>query len=121
MQFDATRPIWLQLVEEFSRRIAVGEWSVGEKIPGVRELAADLEVNPNTVQRALAELENRGVCFSERTAGRFVTRDAERIRALREELASGATETFIGQIKGDGFDLDQALDIVHTYWTQKES
>ena len=73
MEFDTKSPIWLQLVEEFSRRICVGEWQTGARLPGVRDLAADLKVNPNTVQRALAELDRQGITYSERTAGRFVT------------------------------------------------
>ena len=73
MEFDATRPIWLQLVAEFSRRIAVGLWPPGHRIPGVRDLAAELNVNPNTVQRSLAELERQSLCYTDRTAGRYVT------------------------------------------------
>ena len=92
MQFDSATPIWVQLVAEFSRRIAVGEWSAGSRIPGVRELALQLGVNSNTVQRSLAELERRELCFSERTAGRFVSSDEVRIDALRTELAREATK-----------------------------
>ena len=55
MQFDSAQPIWLQLVDEFSRRIAAGEWRAGARISPVRELASELTVNPNTVQRAFAE------------------------------------------------------------------
>ncbi|GMA41019.1 GntR family transcriptional regulator [Mobilicoccus caccae] len=75
MEFDPARPIWHQLIHEFSRRIVTGEWSPGGRIGGVRELAGELGVNPNTVQRALSELERDGLCRSERTAGRFVTDD----------------------------------------------
>ena len=73
MDFDASRPIWLQLREEFTRRIVIGRWAPGKQIPGVRELAVELGVNPNTVQRTLAELERDGLCRSERAVGRFVT------------------------------------------------
>ena len=71
MDFDASRPIWLQLREEFTRRIVIGRWAPGKQIPGVRELAVELGVNPNTVQRTLAELERDGLCRSERAVGRF--------------------------------------------------
>ena len=64
MDFDASRPIWLQLREEFTRRIVIGRWAPGKQIPGVRELAVELGVNPNTVQRTLAELERDGLCRS---------------------------------------------------------
>ena len=69
MDFDASRPIWLQLREEFTRRIVIGRWAPGKQIPGVRELAVELGVNPNTVQRTLAELERDGLCRSERAVG----------------------------------------------------
>ena len=70
MDFDASRPIWLQLREEFTRRIVIGRWPPGKQIPGVRELAVELGVNPNTVQRTLAELERDGLCRSERAVWR---------------------------------------------------
>jgi DNA-binding transcriptional regulator YhcF (GntR family) len=79
MEFDTSSPIWVQLVGDFSRRIVTGEWPAGGRIPGVREIAVDVGVNPNTVQRALAEMEREGLCRSERTAGRFVTDDMQRI------------------------------------------
>ncbi len=116
MQFDPTQPIWLQLVDEFSRRISVGTWPAGERIPGVRELAADLGVNPNTVQRALAELERRELCRSERTAGRFVTEEKGRIRALREELALGVADEFVTRARGFGLSLDVAQGLIAHLW-----
>ena len=85
MDFDPSVPIWLQLVDEFRRRIVTGEWPRGERISGVRELAGDLRVNPNTVQRALAELDRLGLTRSERTAGRFATDDGAVIDAARVE------------------------------------
>lgn len=116
MQFDSATPIWVQLVAEFSRRIAVGEWPAGSRIAGVRELALQLGVNSNTVQRSLAELERRELCFSERTAGRFVTSDEARIDALRTESAREATTEFIQRVRGLRMSANQVQQLIKEMW-----
>lgn len=116
MEFDTGSPIWAQLVTEFSRRIVVGEWEPGGRIPGVRDLAADLGVNPNTVQRALAELERQDLCRSERTAGRFVTADEDRIDILRAELAQEAADDFIRRARGLRMPQDRARRLIDERW-----
>ena len=120
MEFDTSSPIWGQLVAEFSRRIVTGQWPPGGRIAGVRELAAELGVNPNTVQRALAELERQELCRSERTAGRFVTTDADRIDALRAELAEGAADDFVRRARGLGMAADQARRLIEERWTHDD-
>jgi GntR family transcriptional regulator len=116
MQFDTGSPIWGQLVAEFSRRIVTGEWATGERIAGVRDLAGDLGVNPNTVQRALAELERRGLCRSERTAGRYVTSDPTAVDALRAELAREAADEFVHRARGLGMPASQAQQLIEERW-----
>lgn len=120
MDFDESRPIWHQLVHEFSRRIVTGEWPPGARIGGVRELAGDLGVNPNTVQRALSELDRDGLCRSERTAGRFVTDDEARIHSLRQSLAGGAADDFIAQAKGFGIPLADASALLTKRWNHHD-
>ena len=120
MQFDNSSPIWVQLVGEFSRRIVTGEWAAGEKMPGVRELAADLGVNPNTAQRALAELERLELCRSERATGRFVTQDEERIDEVRADLATDAADAFIRRVRGLGMAHDKARTLLDTRWDTHE-
>lgn len=120
MEFDNSSPIWNQLLQEFSRRIVTGAWTPGERLPGVRELAAELGVNPNTVQRSLAELERTGLCRTERTAGRFVTDDAGRIDDERQALTDGAVDDFVRRVRGLGLDRDQATHLVTTRWTGHE-
>lgn len=117
MEFDTSSPIWVQIVREFTRRIIVGEWLPGTKIPGVRDLAAELGVNPNTAQRALAELERDNLCRSERTAGRFVTDDTERIQELRAELAQDAADAFIARAQSFGMQQTQAVALIQERWT----
>lgn len=116
MEFDATSPIWLQLVTEFSRRIAAGEWALDARIPGVRDLAAELAVNPNTVQRALAELERDGLCRSERTTGRFVTDDPDRVARLRHDLVAQAASDFAARAHGLGMTRGDAIALINERW-----
>ena len=78
-KFDGNAPIYTQLVDQMKLGIVSGEWIPGQRIPAVRELAVDAGVNPNTMQRALQELERQGLMFSQRTSGRFETEDREMI------------------------------------------
>lgn len=116
MEFDSTQPIWLQLVREFSRRIVAGVWQSGSRIPAVRELAAELQVNPNTVQRAFAELERDELVRSERTSGRFVTDDSTRISALRRQLAADAAQQYTSRVRGVGLSLADAQNLLAERW-----
>ena len=90
---DKNRPIYLQLVETLQSRIVSGAYPPGAKIDSVRDLAAEAAVNPNTMQRALAELEQSGLLRAERTAGRFVTEDKELIAAVRRQLVEAFVQS----------------------------
>ena len=91
-------PIYVQIMNSVKEAIAAGEISPSERIPSVRELAQDFEVNPNTMQRALNELEREGLLVSERTAGRFVTDDKELIEELKNEMAARTADRFRKQM-----------------------
>jgi len=119
MQVDDTRPIWVQLVDIFRHRIVSGQWTPGSKIPSVRELASGAGVNPNTVQRALAELDRTGLTSAERTAGRFVTADTAVLDAVRRELAAGATDAYVVALTGLGMSLDGATRLLAERWTDQ--
>lgn len=86
-EFDKNKPIYLQLIEVLKFKIVAGELSTGQKLRSVRDMAEEANVNPNTMQRALAELEREGLVFSQRTSGRFVTEDKEKINTMRQGLA----------------------------------
>ena len=116
MPIDDSRPIWVQLVDDFRMRIVTGAWPAGTRIPSVRDLATQAGVNPNTVQRALVELDRSGLTAAERTAGRFVTADAAALAAVRRELAVGAADTFITDVTAIGMDLDQTTALVAERW-----
>ena len=66
--FNDSTPIYQQIMEHIKLSIAVGEYNAGEKLMAVRELAALAEVNPNTMQKALSELEREGLLYSQRTS-----------------------------------------------------
>lgn len=119
MKIDDSRPIWAQLVDEFRRLIASGEWAPGVKIPSVRELALDLGANPNTVQKALVEIDRLGLTTTERTVGRFVTTDHSSIAAARSALAESSANDFIEAMIGIGVESDAALALITQRWQQR--
>ena len=110
-QFQSNIPIYLQLVNKFKNRIVSGELQVGSKLESVRDLAISFEVNPNTMQRALAELERDGLVYAERTSGRFITKDKELIIKMREAVAQEIIEEFIEQMKGLGFSNQETIEL----------
>lgn len=116
MQIDDARPIWAQLVDEFRRRIASGEWLSGLKVPSVRELALELGVNPNTVQKALGEVDRLGLTVPERTAGRFVTSDLLAIEAARVALAAATADTLVDTASGLGMSLTETTQLLAARW-----
>ena len=90
-QFQADQPIYTQLVARLQQQIVSGVYPPGCKLPSVRDLASDAGVNPNTVQRAFADLERAGLIYTQRTAGKFVTEDAAAVAAARRTLAEAQT------------------------------
>ena len=113
-QFSADRPIYVQLVEQIERAVVTGVFAPGQKLPGVRELAGQAGVNPNTMQRALAELEGKGLLYAQRTSGRFVTDDGEKIAGLRGELATKLSVDYIVAMGGLGIGAVEAAGYVRT-------
>ena len=103
-------PIYMQIMNRIRDAIASGELAAGDKVPSVREFASEFEVNPNTMRRALMELEREGILVSERAIGRFVTDDRSRIDAMRREAGSRAADAFIRQMADLGFSEEEMLD-----------
>ena len=108
----AGRPVYLQLIEQLELAIVVGEYPPGEKIPGVRDLAAQAQVNPNTMQRALAEMESRGLLVTQRTTGRTVTSDTALIAKTRQALAASLAQDFLAQAKALGLTREEILALL---------
>ena len=107
--FDNERPIYVQLVEELRTEIISGKLKSGQRIPSVRELALTARVNPNTMQKALVELENEGLIYTERTNGKFVTDNKELIESIRKKLAEEKVNNFLKDIKNIGITYKEAL------------
>lgn len=108
-EFKNDRPIYKQLVEKLEIFIVTGTYPPGSKLLSVRELAQLSGVNPNTMQRALQELEDHKLVYSKRTSGRFVTEDMEQINKVREELAEELVKTFIQDMKKLGIDKKEMI------------
>ena len=103
-------PIYVQIMNRVREAIAAGELKPGDKIASVRDLAADFVVNPNTMQRALTELEREGLLLSERTQGRYVTSDAKAIGELRKDIARQAADSFRREMAALGFNEEEMMD-----------
>lgn len=113
---DSDRPIYLQIVETIQRQIVSGAYQPGDKLPSVRELAGDAGVNPNTMQKAFAELERNSLVVTQRTAGRSVTEDTHLIAEIRDKLAKEQIRTFFRQMKELGYRTEEAAALLeHTY------
>ena len=119
-QFDASRPIYAQLVERLKTKILAGTYPPGGHLDSVRDLAAAAGVNPNTMQRALAQLETEGLVRTERTAGRFVTEDTALIEQLRADTAQTLAADFLEKMRGIGYSPAQAGALLE-HWDAKEN
>ena len=111
-ELKSNRPVYIQLIEEIQLRIVSGMYKSGTQLPSVRELAAEAAVNPNTMQKALSELERSGLVYSKRTSGRFITEDVQLIKNTRKSLANSQTDEFIQKMKGLGFEPDEMISFI---------
>lgn len=109
---DADRPIYAQLVEKIQMQIVSGRYAPGDRLPTVRELAAAAAVNPNTMQKAFAELERSGLIITQRTNGRNVTEDAELIKDLRRRLAEEHLRAFREKMHSLGYSAEDIVEYV---------
>ena len=116
--FNGDAPIYTQLVEQLTLRIVTAFYPPGQRIPPVRELAMEAGVNPNTMQRALGELERLGLMYSQRTSGRFVTEDTEMIETAKQDLASRRIKEFLQAMEDLGFAPAEIPGLIQT--AQKE-
>ena len=111
-------PIYTQIIDEMTMRIASGAYEPGDKLPSVRDLAVDAGVNPNTMQRALAELEREGLLMTVRTSGRLVTGSEERLRTLRMELGNSVIGEMFINLRRLGLSDGEIVEAVRN-WRQE--
>lgn len=109
---DSSRPIYAQIIEKVSLDIVSGKYQPGDKLPSVRDLAAQAGVNPNTMQKALSELERENLVHSATTSGRFITEDKAMIEKMREELASTQIKEFLNKMSQMGFDYEKTITLL---------
>lgn len=110
--FSDSAPIYAQLIRQIKVGIVTGAFPPGERLPSVRDLAMAAGVNPNTMQRALSELERDGLVYSQRTAGRFVTEDRTLIDEARRTLAEDHIQSFLTAMERLGFEREEALTLL---------
>ena len=111
-QFSNERPIYSQLVEQIKIGIVSGMFPPGERLPSVRDLATEAGVNPNTMQRAMTELERDGLVYSQRTAGRFVTEDHAVIEAAKRDLAQRHIHAFLAAMLRLGYGREEIISLL---------
>lgn len=111
-QFKDDRPIYLQIIEQIEIRIVSGFYKAGDKLPSVRDMASEAAVNPNTMQKALAELEGKGLLYSQRTSGRFITEDVNMIKEMRDDLAKDIISEFLNNMKNIGYGEKEILSSI---------
>ncbi len=114
-KFTDDIPIYQQIMYLLKQEIASGELEAGQKLPSVRELALEAGVNPNTMQKALAELEREGLLYSQRTAGRFVADHQEIRDGLQEELMMEYVEGFLEKMKKLGYSVDEIIVLLQKF------
>ena len=119
-QFDTNSPIYLQIVESFKSSILSGELAPNSKVLPVRDLALEAGVNPNTMQKALAELERLELVRTERTSGRFITDNNGQIEKMRKEIADAEIKSFIQRMEKLGYDKKSLFEVIEKALKQEE-
>lgn len=118
---DSARPIYLQIIERVQMDIVTGQYQPGDKLPSVRDLAQEAAVNPNTMQKALSELERSGLIYSQRTSGRFITEDKELIHQMKKELAAAEVSAFVAHMKQLGITPEEILQLLAKTMEEEEN
>ena len=113
--FNNKKPIYLQIMEKIKLQIVSHTLEPNQQLPTVRELASEAGVNPNTIQRALSDLEREGFVYSKRTTGRFVTEDKELIAQSRKQLSEEELEHFVSSMIHFGYEKEELPGVVGDY------
>ena len=111
-ELKTDRPIYTQLQDHIKLCIISGKYLPGDKLPSVRDLAEEAAVNPNTMQKALAELERLGMVYTQRTSGRFITEDIQMIEDLKKNIAKEQITEFFKAMKKIGFSVQETIQII---------
>lgn len=118
---NSERPIYAQIIERITLDIISGIYLPGAKLPSVRDLAQDAGVNPNTMQKALSELERTGLVLSQRTSGRFITEDLTMIEKTKQNLASLQIREFLEKMEHLGFTKETIIQLIEQLKAEGEA
>ena len=119
-EFQDHLPIYAQLMDTLKRRIITGRYLPGEKLPSVRELAAEAGMNPNTVQRAFSELEREGLIYTQRATGKYVTENADEIKSARQALAKTQVAEFLSNMQSLGYSVGDVIVLLQSFNESEE-
>lgn len=119
-EFQDHLPIYAQLMDTLKRRIITGRYLPGEKLPSVRELAAEAGINPNTVQRAFSELECEGLIYTQRATGKYVTENADEIKSARQALAKTQVAEFLSNMQSLGYSVGDVIVLLQSFNESEE-
>lgn len=114
-KFNQERPIYQQIIAHIELMILAGDYKPGDKIESVREFAAIAGVNPNTMQKALQEMESMGLINTKRTSGRYITDDEGKIKDLRNALAREKTENYMEELQKLGYNIEEIKKLILAY------
>ncbi len=116
---DDSRPIYLQIEDLIKANIIAGVYQPGQKLPSVRDLAAEAAVNPNTMQKALSELERSGLVYTQRTSGRFITEDVSKMTELKEQIAREQIQLFLKNMEQLGLSREDIRRLLEKEWKEE--
>lgn len=119
-EFEASKPIYLQIVDHLASQIVRGERKPGEKLPSVREMAVESSVNPNTIQRTYSEMERMGIVETKRGQGTFVTENEQVLQALKIRLQTEIIGGFVKSMEGLGFSQDDMIQGLQQFFRRKQ-
>lgn len=113
MNFDNERPIYLQIVEKIKVDIVTGIYAQGKRLPSIRDMAKEYQVNPNTMQRAFNELEESGLVYTERGNGRFVNNEKRKILEVKEQIADTRIKEFLTYMKSLDLSNEEIINLIN--------
>ena len=123
LNFDPTRPIYIQIMKEIKKRAVRGQYQAGTQLPSIREMAKEMAVNPNTIARVYMELEREGFIVTRRGHGSFITDESGKVEGERRKLADEATERFLNEIMDielNGGHRGKLIDIISDKLSEKQ-
>ncbi|MDO4633175.1 MAG: GntR family transcriptional regulator [Eubacteriales bacterium] len=112
MNYQTDRPIYLQVIDDIRQKLIRGEITPGEKLPSVRELAQQYQINPNTASRVYKEMERSGICFTRRGMGTFITEEDTMMKQIKSEMAAECLDSFLQTMQMMGFRLEDMIQML---------